>query len=89
MAPHKVNRAPLRRPGLARNQVPSLPGSARFAPGLASGAMTYEVDITALVEEIQRYLAAVDAFRAAGCRPTWRTVPAAPEGRNACSLQDD
>jgi hypothetical protein len=51
--------------------------------------MTYEVDITALVEEIQRYLAAVDAFRAAGCRPTWRTVPAAPEGRNACSLQDD
>jgi hypothetical protein len=51
--------------------------------------MTYEIDIAALVEEIQRYLGAVDAFRAAGYRPTWRTDPAVPEGRNACSLQDD
>jgi hypothetical protein len=51
--------------------------------------MTYETDIAALVDEIQRYLAAVDAFRAAGCRPTWRTDPAVPEGRNTCSLQDD
>jgi hypothetical protein len=89
MALHKINRAPLRRPGLARSQVQSLPGSARFAPRLASGAMTYEIDIAALVEEIQRYLGAVDAFRAAGYRPTWRTDPAVPEGRNACSLQDD
>lgn len=89
MAPHKVNCAPLRRPGLARSEVPSLPGSARFAPRLASDAMTYEIDIAALVEEIQRYLAAVDAFRAAGCRPMWRTDPAVPEGRNGCSLQDD
>jgi hypothetical protein len=51
--------------------------------------MTYETDIAALVDEIQRYLAAVDAFRAARCRPTWRTDPAVPEGRNTCSLQDD
>jgi hypothetical protein len=89
MARPNVHREPLRRPGLARRQVPSLPGSARFAPRLASGAMTYETDIAALIEEIQRYLEAVDAFRAAGCRPTWRTDPAVPEGRNACSLQDD
>jgi hypothetical protein len=44
------------------------------------------LDITALIEEIRRYLEAVDAFRTAGCRPTWRTDPAAPEGRNSCSL---
>jgi hypothetical protein len=89
MAPHDVIRAPLRRPGLARSQVQSLPGSTRFGPGLASGAMTYQIDIAALMEEIERYLAAVDAFRAAGCRPTWRTDPAVPGGRNTCSLQDD
>jgi hypothetical protein len=35
--------------------------------------MTYEIDIEALVAEIRRYLAAVDAFRAAGCEPRWRT----------------
>ena len=46
------------------------------------GAMTYEIDIAALIEEIRRYLAAVDAFRAAGCLPTWRPDPGpAPEGR--------
>jgi hypothetical protein len=33
--------------------------------------MTYDIDIAALIEEIRRYLAAVDAFRAAGCEPTW------------------
>jgi hypothetical protein len=44
--------------------------------------MTYEIDIAALIEEIRRYLAAVDAFHAAGCLPTWRPDPeAAPEGR--------
>jgi hypothetical protein len=32
----------------------------------------YELDIEALVEEIHRYLAAVDAFRAAGCHLRWR-----------------
>jgi hypothetical protein len=36
------------------------------------GAMTYDIDIAALIEEIRRYLAAVDAFRAAGCEPTWQ-----------------
>jgi hypothetical protein len=35
-------------------------------------AMTYDIDIAALIEEIRRYLAAVDAFRAAGCEPTWQ-----------------
>ncbi len=48
---------------------------ARF-PGLprgpSVGAMTYDIDIAALIEEIQCYLAAVDAFRAAGCEPTWQ-----------------
>jgi hypothetical protein len=34
--------------------------------------MTYDIDIAALIEEIQRYLAAVDAFRDAGCEPTWQ-----------------
>ncbi len=28
-----------------------------------------QIDAEALVEEIQRYLAVVDAFRAEGCRP--------------------
>jgi hypothetical protein len=28
-----------------------------------------------MIEEITRYLAAVDAFRAAGCEPTWRPEP--------------
>jgi hypothetical protein len=34
--------------------------------------MKDRIDITALVEEIRRYLAAVEAFRALGCEPTWR-----------------
>jgi hypothetical protein len=51
--------------------------------------MTYRIDITALVEEIQRYLAAVDAFRAAGREPTWRPDPAAGAGREeTCSLHE-
>jgi len=50
--------------------------------------MTYEIDITALVEEIRRYLAAVDAFRAAGCEPTWHSDSLAAVGREArCSSQ--
>jgi hypothetical protein len=31
-----------------------------------------QIDIEVLIAEIQRYLAAVDAFRAAGCLPQWR-----------------
>lgn len=51
--------------------------------------MTYRIDITALVEEIHRYLAAVDAFRAAGCEPTWRTDPLTGAGREeTCFLQE-
>jgi hypothetical protein len=29
------------------------------------------IDVDALLREIARYLAAVDAFRAAACEPTW------------------
>jgi hypothetical protein len=48
--------------------------------------MTDRIDITALLEEIRRYLAAVDAFRAVGCAPTWRTEPPAGVRREAtCS----
>ena len=39
--------------------------------------MTDLFDIEALIEEIERYLAAVDAFRQAGCRLTWRREPRA------------
>ena len=44
----------------------------RLTRGPSVAAMTYEIDIAALIEEIRRYLAAVDAFRAAGCEPTWQ-----------------
>ena len=48
--------------------------------------MTDRIDIAALVEEIRRYLAAVDAFRALGCEPTWRTDTRAGVRREAtCS----
>jgi hypothetical protein len=49
---------------------PALFRAQRPAPSV--GAMKDRIDITALVEEIRRYLAAVDAFRALGCEPTWR-----------------
>jgi hypothetical protein len=32
-----------------------------------------DIDIDALMLEIARYLAAIDAFRAAACEPTWLT----------------
>jgi hypothetical protein len=51
--------------------------------------MTYRIDITALVEEIHRYLAAVDAFRAADYEPTWRPDPPLGAGREeTCSLHE-
>ena len=31
-----------------------------------------QIDLTALIEEIGRYLAAVDLFRALDSEPTWR-----------------
>ena len=37
--------------------------------------MASAIDIEKLVREIERYLAAVDAFRAAGCSPEWRFEP--------------
>ncbi|HEY4621606.1 MAG TPA: hypothetical protein VIG93_07875 [Gaiellaceae bacterium] len=43
---------------------------------------TVTIDTASLVDEVQRYLAAVDSFRAEHCEPTWlpelalrRTVP--------------
>jgi hypothetical protein len=36
-----------------------------------------DIDVDALLQEIARYLAAVDAFRAAACEPTWLPEPAA------------
>ena len=37
--------------------------------------MARAIDIDALLAEIACYLAAVDAFRAAGCSPQWRPKP--------------
>lgn len=34
-----------------------------------------DIDTQALADEVARYLAAVDAFRAAGCEPAWRPEP--------------
>jgi hypothetical protein len=42
---------------------------------MASGAQTRKRKTTrreALIHEIERYLAAVDAFRQEGCEPRWR-----------------
>jgi hypothetical protein len=36
---------------------------------------TDRIDVELLIAEIKRYLAAVDAFRAAGCRVAWRREP--------------
>jgi hypothetical protein len=36
-----------------------------------------ETDTAKLMEEIDRYLAAIDLFRSQGCEPTWR-----PEGHS-------
>lgn len=35
------------------------------------------IDAESLADEIVRYLAVVDAFRAADCEPTWRPEPGA------------
>jgi hypothetical protein len=47
--------------------------------------MNAERDITeALIDEIARYLAAVDVFRAEACEPTWLPEPAPDRrGENA------
>ena len=61
----------------------------RAAPGGPSVLrMTQHIDIEALFAEIRRYLAAVDAFRALGCEPTWHADPSAALGREAtCARQ--
>jgi hypothetical protein len=33
------------------------------------------IALRTLIEEVERYLAAVDAFRRLGCEPTWRPEP--------------
>jgi hypothetical protein len=46
--------------------------------------MTDQTDPNALIDEIARYLSAVELFRAAGCEPTWRpelTVAVEPESK--------
>lgn len=35
----------------------------------------HSIEIHALIDELMRYLAAVDAFRALGCEPTWQPEP--------------
>ena len=37
-----------------------------------SARMDKPIDVEVLIREIQRYLAVVDAFRAAGCKPGTR-----------------
>jgi hypothetical protein len=37
----------------------------------------FHIHTDALLAEISRYLTAVDAFRAAGCEPTWQSEAAA------------
>jgi hypothetical protein len=34
--------------------------------------MVQQADVEQLLDEIDRYLRAVDLFRAAGCEPSWR-----------------
>ena len=41
----------------------------------AGRVMTEIFDIDTLIDEIRRYLAAVDAFRLAGSTPFWRSEP--------------
>ena len=36
------------------------------------------IDSDELLDEVARYLAAVDAFRAEGCEPSWRREAADP-----------
>jgi hypothetical protein len=52
----------------------------RILSGVEHGGAMNErpdIDFDALLEEIARYLAAVDAFRAASCEPTWLPEPTA------------
>jgi hypothetical protein len=45
-------------------------------------------DVQALLREVTRYLAAVDAFRAEGCEPSWQGEgePAGPKRRRGRAL---
>lgn len=53
--------------------------------GVAHAArMTHVIDIDELLAEIGRYLAAVDAFRAAGCMPHWRLEPVGAGVKQPC-----
>ena len=43
---------------------------------------TETIAVEALMSEIERYLAAVDAFRAEGCNPRWRPEPVSRGGKS-------
>jgi len=50
--------------------------SRRAAPSVGRMHPAKEgIQMNALLREIMLYLAAVDAFRAEGCEPRWRTEP--------------
>jgi hypothetical protein len=49
--------------------------------------MFEENDTAKLMEEIDRYLAAVDLFRAQGCEPTWRPQLHSNPTRSAVTAQ--
>jgi hypothetical protein len=44
-------------------------------------ARVTETDVGALIAEVERYLAVVTAFRAAGCEPHWRFEYPQPPSR--------
>ena len=50
--------------------------------------MAVRFDIEKLMEEINRYLTAVDLFRASGCEPKWRLESAASTDSLERSLSD-
>jgi hypothetical protein len=44
-------------------------------------------DVEALLEEVGRYLAAIDLFRAVDCEPTWRHEWVSPEGTPGVEIE--
>jgi len=49
-------------------------------------AQQKRTDVEALIAEVERYLAAVDTFRAAGCEPHWRFEYPRPNSRSVTDL---
>ena len=50
----------------------------RRLSGIGDARAMSERQLEDLVTEVQRYLAAVDVFRAVDCEPTWRSESAHP-----------